>query len=212
MPDIVYRLVLPLFTVAAVAFLGVHRARMSRQLGRDPVVMRPFRDTDTPSRYLETILTAGFVAVLLDVVLNAAAPRFVEAQLAVPLLRRSPVVGWLGLALVAAGFVVSCAAIVGMRSSWRVGIDAEHPGALVTRGLFRFIRHPIYAGMLLVALGVAAALADVVAIALATAAFVGVPLQARIEEAFLASQYGDEYREYLVKTGRFLPKRDRRGG
>jgi protein-S-isoprenylcysteine O-methyltransferase Ste14 len=207
MPDIIYKVVLPFFTVAAVAFLGVHRARMSRQLGRDPVVMRPFRDTDTPTRYLETILTGGFVALLFDVALNAAAPRFVETQLAVPILRHSPAVGWIGLALVTAGFVVSCAAIFGMRSSWRVGIDAEHPGALVTRGLFRFIRHPIYAGMLLIALGAAAALADVVAIALATAAFVGVPLQARMEEAFLASQYGDEYRHYLATTGRFLPRR-----
>jgi protein-S-isoprenylcysteine O-methyltransferase Ste14 len=43
-------------------------------------------------------------------------------------------------------------------------------------------------------------------VAAAGALWVGLPVQARLEEAFLSSQFPDEYPAYQRHTGRFWPK------
>ena len=206
MPDVVFRVFLPLYAACALVTILINRARVSRQIGHDPVVIRPFRG-DTPQRYLESVLMLGIAALCLDVVLNAVSPRFVEQYLAVGLLRRSPILGAVGFAAVTIGLLVCGAAIRDMGASWRMGVDRLHPGPLVTGGLFRRIRHPIYAGMLAMTTGMALLTADLLSIAAAGAAWVGLPIQARLEEEFLVSRYGDEYRRHQSQSGRFWPKR-----
>ncbi len=81
---------------------------------------------------------------------------------------------------------------------------AEH--TLVTRGPYRWVRHPYY---------LATALA-VVANSLVTAnwflALTGgivfglLVLRTRIEEEKLIERFGEEYKEYMKRTGRFLPR------
>ena len=68
------------------------------------------------------------------------------------------------------------------------------------------MRHPIYAGMLLITTGMALLTGDLLSIAAAGAAWVGLPIQARLEEEFLVSRYGDEYRRHQSQTGRFWPR------
>ena len=206
MPDVVFRVILPLYATCALATILVNRARVSRRIGSDPVVIRPFRG-ETPQRYLESMLMLGIPALGLDVALNAVSPRLVEQHLAVGLLRRSPVFGGVGLAAVTIGLLVCGAAIRDMGASWRMGVDRLNPGPLVTGGLFRRMRHPIYAGMLLITTGMALLTADLLSIATAGAAWVGLPIQARLEEEFLVSRYGDEYRRHQSQSGRFWPKR-----
>jgi protein-S-isoprenylcysteine O-methyltransferase Ste14 len=51
----------------------------------------------------------------------------------------------------------------------------------------------------------ALATADLLSVAVAAAALVGIPVQARLEEEYLESLYGDEYARYLARTRRFWP-------
>ena len=206
MPHVVFRVILPLCAACALAAILINRARVSRQIGRDPVVIRPFRG-DTPQRYLESVLMLGIPALLLDVILNAVSPELVEHHLAVRLLRWSSIFGHLGLALVTIGLLVCGAAVRDMGASWRMGVDRLNPGPLVTGGLFRRMRHPIYAGMLSITTGMALLTADVLSIATAGGAWVGLPIQARLEEEFLVSRYGDEYKRHQSQSGRFWPRR-----
>jgi protein-S-isoprenylcysteine O-methyltransferase Ste14 len=206
MPDVVFRVILPLYAGCALGAILVNPKRVSRQIGRDPVVIRPFVG-DTPQRYLESVLMLGIPALCVDVVLNAGSPRLVEQQLAVGLLRGSHVAGVLGFVLVTVGLLVCGAAVRDMGTSWRMGVDRVNPGPLVTAGLFRRMRHPIYAGMLSITTGMALLTADVLSIATAGAAWVGLPIQARLEEEFLVSRYGDEYKRHQSQSGRFWPKR-----
>jgi protein-S-isoprenylcysteine O-methyltransferase Ste14 len=77
---------------------------------------------------------------------------------------------------------------------------------LVTSGPYRWVRHPLYtAGALLfVAFGM---MADNWFIALlGILAFIAMAVRAPKEEANLIEKFGDEYREYMKTTGRFLPK------
>jgi protein-S-isoprenylcysteine O-methyltransferase Ste14 len=77
---------------------------------------------------------------------------------------------------------------------------------LVTSGPYRWIRHPLYTfgASLFIAFGV---MADNWFIALlGILAFIAMAARTPKEEANLIEKFGDEYRSYMQRTGRFLPK------
>ena len=77
---------------------------------------------------------------------------------------------------------------------------------LVTRGPYRWVRHPLYTigSSLFIALGL---LADNWYIAaLGILAFILMAIRTPKEEANLIEKFGDDYREYMKHTGRFIPK------
>jgi protein-S-isoprenylcysteine O-methyltransferase Ste14 len=77
---------------------------------------------------------------------------------------------------------------------------------LVTIGPYRWIRHPLYTfgSSMFVAFGL---MADNWFIgALGILAFIGMAIRTPNEEANLIAKFGDEYREYMKRTGAFLPK------
>lgn len=77
---------------------------------------------------------------------------------------------------------------------------------LVTSGPYRWVRHPLYTvgSSMFVAFGL---MADNWFIALlGVLAFLAMAVRTPREEANLIAKFGDEYREYMKRTGRFLPK------
>jgi protein-S-isoprenylcysteine O-methyltransferase Ste14 len=93
-----------------------------------------------------------------------------------------------------------------MGASWRIGVDAAAATALVTDGPFRYVRNPIYTGMVAVAAGLAVVLANAAALVGVTALVVWVELQVRtVEEPFLRGRHGAAYERWSMRTGRFLP-------
>jgi protein-S-isoprenylcysteine O-methyltransferase Ste14 len=77
---------------------------------------------------------------------------------------------------------------------------------LSTRGPYRWVRHPLYTvgSTFIISFGM---MADNWFIALlGVLAFIGMAIRTPKEEASLIEKFGDEYREYMKRTGRFLPK------
>ena len=77
---------------------------------------------------------------------------------------------------------------------------------LSTSGPYRWVRHPLYTigSSIFVAFGL---MADNWYIALlGILAFIAMAIRTPKEEANLIEKFGDEYREYMKRTGRFLPK------
>jgi protein-S-isoprenylcysteine O-methyltransferase Ste14 len=77
---------------------------------------------------------------------------------------------------------------------------------LSTKGPYRWVRHPLYTigSSLFISFGM---MADNWFIALlGILAFIGMAIRTPKEEANLIEKFGDEYREYMKTTGRFLPK------
>jgi protein-S-isoprenylcysteine O-methyltransferase Ste14 len=209
-PDTVFRVVLPLFWLCAIAGVVANRWRVQRQLGHDPVVVRPWQRTESVAGYLERTLGICVLMVTVDIALNAVLPRTIGDTLAIQAIRTSESIGAVGLGLLTAGAVQAAIGVRQMGESWRVGIDRRGAGPLVLRGLFSRVRHPVYGGMLLTATGLAAVTADLLAISVAATAWVALPVQARLEEAFLLSRHPLAYPAYARKTGRFWPKTHRR--
>ncbi|MGH7894018.1 MAG: methyltransferase family protein [Candidatus Binatia bacterium] len=82
---------------------------------------------------------------------------------------------------------------------------SPHPqGRLVTDGPYRFVRHPIYLGQLLIAVGAPLTLGCRYALAVSCAAAVVLFVRARFEEDALARAY-PEYRGYAARTWRLVP-------
>jgi protein-S-isoprenylcysteine O-methyltransferase Ste14 len=116
-------------------------------------------------------------------------------------------VRWLGAALMLAGLAVYVAGLGAFGDSWRLGIDREKPGALVTTGIFAFSRNPIYLALNLLLWGSFAIQGRAVLALLA--AGVSALLHALIlrEERFLEAYYGAPYRTYRTHVPRYLKLR-----
>lgn len=103
------------------------------------------------------------------------------------------------------GLLIAVIARIELGRNW---VDLEEfqilpQQSLVTRGLYSYIRHPIYAGDLLLLLGLQIALGSWL-IMLVGAVFVVVLRQALAEEALLVKVF-PEYSEYCARTSRFIP-------
>jgi protein-S-isoprenylcysteine O-methyltransferase Ste14 len=87
-------------------------------------------------------------------------------------------------------------------------------GQPVTRGLYRYSRHPMYVTMVLLLLGVSIISASWVFLLFAIISGVGAtrPYFVKIEEAQCLGHYGDAYREYMNRTPRWIgiPKSEKR--
>lgn len=91
-----------------------------------------------------------------------------------------------------------------MRQSWRIGIDYENRTALVTTGLFRFSRNPVYAALLAGLTGLFLLLPNAATFAVLFAAYLLLHITMRLEEDFLFKQHGDAYAVYKSKVPRLL--------
>jgi protein-S-isoprenylcysteine O-methyltransferase Ste14 len=84
------------------------------------------------------------------------------------------------------------------------------PDALVTRKAYRRLRHPFYLAFMLAFAGISLFLPHPLVWATAAYGVVALHLTARSEERrLLASPLGEQYREYMQRTNRFLPRAGR---
>jgi protein-S-isoprenylcysteine O-methyltransferase Ste14 len=109
-----------------------------------------------------------------------------------------------GLLLCAAGVLVVAIAQRQMGESFRIGID-DAKTALVSRGLFRRVRNPIYSGLLALLFGVALVIPCSASVLLGSAAAAAIAIHTRLEERHLLELHGDAYRAYAASVGRFVP-------
>jgi protein-S-isoprenylcysteine O-methyltransferase Ste14 len=117
-----------------------------------------------------------------------------------------PLVAALGVALALAGFAVTIVAQLDMGASWRVGVDDSERTELVSGGLFRVVRNPIFSGLGLFALGFTLLVPNVLSAAGLLFGALGIELQVRwVEEPFRLRTHGNVYADYARRVGRFLP-------
>lgn len=117
-----------------------------------------------------------------------------------------PAVRAVGVLALLAGGGLTVLAQFQMGASWRIGVDPGEQTALVSHGVFRFVRNPIYTGMLLALAGLALLVPN--ALSFLGAGLVGAGLELhvrRVEEPHLRRLHGERYRAYARSAGRFLP-------
>ena len=117
----------------------------------------------------------------------------------------TPLANGLAFALVIAATFVGVGALASNRpGNFNVRPEVKPGAQLVTDGIYRFIRHPMYSAVLLAMLAAVAADPRLWRIALWLALFGVLLAKARREERLLAQQFS-EYAAYRAHTRRFLP-------
>jgi len=119
-----------------------------------------------------------------------------------------PLPAWLsaaGSAAVVLGAVVIVVAGLSLGRALTALPTPTARGKLRTGGLYRFVRHPIYSGLLALVVGGAITSRSVLRLALAAALLGLLTAKASWEEAMLRQRY-PEYEEYSRRTQRFVPR------
>jgi protein-S-isoprenylcysteine O-methyltransferase Ste14 len=110
----------------------------------------------------------------------------------------------LGLVIATFGLGLVVTAQTDMGRRWRVGVPTTAPDELVTDGLFRHSRNPVFVGMLAMALGLSIVVPSPFMIAAAACFWLACELQVRDEERFLESAFGEAYRTYKREVRRWI--------
>jgi protein-S-isoprenylcysteine O-methyltransferase Ste14 len=109
-----------------------------------------------------------------------------------------------GLVLFAAGLALAVWARLHIGRNWGTPMSRKREPELITSGPYRLIRHPIYTGILLAAVGTAVGLSWVWLIASVLAGMY-FSYSAIIEERFLTEQFPDAYPAYQRSTKMIVP-------
>ena len=193
------KLPLVCFIVCAVLIFGFRVALQLRRTGDHG--LRLAKQRSTVAEVAATVLQAcGLFGVLVLTVLDSIS--YLPGQL---------VLGWSGAI---AGVVVCMLAVAvtmlsqyQMGDAWRIGVDASEKNALVTTGMFKLSRNPIYSGMLLVGIGFVILVPHILMVCCALISYVGFEIQVRkVEEPYLRSVHGERYEEYCRNAGRYFPR------
>ncbi len=170
------------------------------------VLRRPA--ADVRRRVRSPVATASMLAFLVAVVVPLRL-RLGVVPLAEPARRAVMLVG---LALLAAGAVLNVAGRVSLGRNWADQVTVYRDQALVQRGAYALVRHPLYASITGMFLGAALIHRNAVVLGATLAVFLpAVVVRARQEERLLARRF-PEYDAYRRRVGMLLPRPRSRPG
>jgi protein-S-isoprenylcysteine O-methyltransferase Ste14 len=121
------------------------------------------------------------------------------------LLPRAEYVFWTGAGLAAAGLLFTVWARLHLGGNWSGIVTIKERHELVASGPYRFVRHPIYAGLLLAFAGSAVALGDLRGVLAVAIAFAALWRKLQIEERWLSEEFGDAYAAYRRRVAALVP-------
>lgn len=128
-------------------------------------------------------------------------PGWLVARLVPP----GPASYWTGLVLLLAGIGFACWARVIIGGNWSSNVTLKSGHELIRTGPYRWVRHPIYTGLVAALLGSAiaqGALRSFLGLALITGAFI---YKLGIEERMLSERFGEEYARYRKEVPALIP-------
>jgi protein-S-isoprenylcysteine O-methyltransferase Ste14 len=144
--------------------------------------------------------------VLIAISLGAAIAAASVATSVAPSPRLPGAVRAFGVIVMWAGLATRAWAVATLGGAFRTTVEVDADQAVVTSGPYRWIRHPSYAGLLLILAGLGLALGNW----LSAVACLLLPLPAlawriHVEEAELSRVLGGAYSAYQTRTARLIP-------
>jgi protein-S-isoprenylcysteine O-methyltransferase Ste14 len=195
MNENIFRILVGLIFVTALSISGYFRRKADRESGE-----KISRRVDGTA--MMTAIRIGGLLLWLSPIMYVINPQWMNwSKIGLP-----EAVRWIGV-----GLGIFCVfGIYWLFSSIGTGITPtsatrqEHK--LSTNGLYRWIRHPLYTfgSSMFVSFGMMADNWFIAALGILT--FILMAIRTPKEEANLIEKFGDEYREYMKRTGRYLPK------
>jgi len=110
-----------------------------------------------------------------------------------------------GVLLIAPGIIILVISFKNLGRSLTANPVPLEAGKLIETGIYKYVRHPIYTGLLLAMLGSVVQSMAIVKLFVWLALFTLLTYKAKFEESLLIKKYPG-YVEYMKRTGRFVPR------
>lgn len=129
----------------------------------------------------------------------AGVPRFADYPF-------QPILAWLGALIFAASLWLFYRVHKELGRNWSDSLEVREKHSLVTDGLYRYVRHPMYSAFFMWALAQALLLPNWIAGPAGLIAF-GTLFLMRVgrEEQLMLDAFGEDYRRYMARTARLVP-------
>jgi protein-S-isoprenylcysteine O-methyltransferase Ste14 len=194
MNDLLFRILAALIIVIMLAISGSHRRRADRVNGGAVSLKEEGLAITIPLRLLGAALWLSVFAYLIN-------PAWVAfGRIDLPEWAR-----WLGIAMGVASDFLAYWIFTNLGNNVTPTVVTRQTHALVTTGPYRWVRHPLYSMGAMAFFGFALVAENWSIALLGALTFIVLAVRTRKEEANLIQRFGDEYRAYMRRTGRFLP-------
>ena len=192
------RIFLPIYFALYFGLIFVFRSIIvARTIRKSPVV---FPDKNTAYGLIGYYMKLLIALLFLYIILYFLFPdwSYFHFPIAPPFLK------FLGLLIMFISFIWSYFAQRCMKVSWRIGIDTENKTELITIGLFKFSRNPVFFGMISGLLGLLLLTPNFITLIIFILGNVLIQIQVRLEEDFLKASHGEKYLDYTKRVRRWI--------
>ena len=111
-----------------------------------------------------------------------------------------------GIALTLAGFAFAVWARIHLGRNWSSSVTSKVGHELIRTGPYRWVRHPIYTGLLLALFGTALVRGQVRGLLALVLVYAAWKIKSRVEEQMMTSTFGEAYSTYAGATGAMFPR------
>jgi len=198
------RVIVGAYLIIFFAFMTFLIGRAWAKIGMSPIVLHKSAENSLMA-FAERAAFLSYSLLILSAVFYVFdfAPFFLFDEFPLPNKREMRIIG---VFLAGVALILIFTATFQMSDSWRMGIDDRNDAktAMVSCGLFRFFRHPIY--LFAIVLGVSIFLVDPHSVSLMALAvyYVSLSVQSRIEENFLLHKWGECYKDFMRSRSRWF--------
>jgi len=110
-----------------------------------------------------------------------------------------------GLALFVIGLTIALVAVFTLRRSYASTLVIREDHQLITHGIYRFTRHPVYLGVIIAIIGVPVYASSLYGLLTMSALIPVILNRVRMEERLLTEEFGDAHRTYKEATSKLIP-------
>lgn len=153
------------------------------------------------AQYLRWSFMIAVALVILVLLLGT----FASEALVIRIVPDSPLAGITGVLLTLAGLGFSWWARHHLGKYWSSMVEVKVGHCIVKTGPYRFVRNPMYAGILIAFAGAAIAIGEVLAFVVLLIGFVSVWVKIKAEERILTETFGEEYLHYKREVKALIP-------
>ena len=116
------------------------------------------------------------------------------------------IIAGLGLLIMLLGFVIRWISILQLKNAFTVDVAIGNEQDLKTNGMYKFVRHPSYLGLLLIMAGFGICMNSIISFIVMVVLMIVVLLyRIYVEEKALVEEFDDSYKVYKTKTKKLIP-------
>ena len=196
-----YQIFLPFVMLLYILLVFVLRSVILwKQTGINPFV---FGSTDKAHDYVGRVYKLLVIFTWISICCYSFFPNWYQYLLPIKYVEFN----WLkisGVLLLIISFIWTSIAQYQMARSWRIGIDYDEKTDLISHGLFKYSRNPVFLGVLISYLGILLVIPNILSFSILLVTFVTIQIQVRLEEEHLENLQGSDYKNYKTRVSRWL--------